>query len=98
MTGPNLRVLQLDHLLPSWRILANQVGHPMMVPDGCWRQRAAVQQAEDHLSENGQKILGLKGQARVVDGSGRGRVGSCDGSWGGRGRQRRRKDKWKMLR
>ena len=66
----------------------------MMVPDGCWRQRAAVQQAEDHLSENGQKILGLKGQARVLDESEKGQAGSCDGSWGWRGRQRRMKDKW----
>jgi hypothetical protein len=65
----------------------------MRVLDGCWRRRAAVQQAEDHLSENGQKILGLKGQAHVVDGSEKGQAGSCDGSWGGRGRQRRRKDK-----
>ena len=98
VTYPNLRVLQLDHLLPSWRIWANQVGRPMRVLDGCWRQRAAIQQAGDHLSENGQKILGLKGQVHVVDGSERGRRESCDGSLGGRGRQRRRKDKWMMLR
>ena len=50
------------------------------------------------MSENGLKILDLKGQAHVVDVSEKGLAGNCDGSWGGRGRKRRRKDKWTKLR
>ena len=61
-------------------------------------RRAAVQRAEGYLSENGLKILDLKGQAHVVDVSEEGLAGNCDGSWGGRGRKRRRKDKWTKLR